>query len=151
MPTDLPFDISRLLKSGARKYNVPGASFALWHQGNLHVATHGVLNLNTGHKVQPQTMFQIGSITKPVTATLVMRLVEEGLIELDATVRTYIPEFRVADLDASKSITIKQLLDHSSGLGGDFFTDTGSGPDRHARYVERCALLPLCHPVGAGL
>ncbi|MEM6681164.1 MAG: serine hydrolase domain-containing protein, partial [Pseudomonadota bacterium] len=124
---------------------------ALWHQGNLHVATHGVLNLNTGHKVQPQTMFQIGSITKPVTATLVMKLVEEGLIELDATVRTYIPEFRVADLDASKSITIKQLLDHSSGLGGDFFTNTGSGPDRHARYVERCALLPLCHPVGAGL
>lgn len=150
MPSDLPFDVSRLLKSGARKYGVPGASFGLWHDGQLHEATHGVLNVETGEKVQPRSMFQIGSITKVLTATLVMTLIEKGLIALDAPVRAYLPDFRVADLDASKTITIKQLLDHSNGLAGDFITDTGSGPDRLARFIDRCALLPLAHPVGKG-
>lgn len=151
MPNKLPFDITRLLKSGARKYGVPGASFALWYDGALHTATHGVLSIETGQKVQPHSMFQIGSITKVLTATLVMKLVELGLIDLSAPVRTYVPDFRVADLEASKSITIKQLLDHSNGLSGDFITDIGGGPDRHARYIDRCALLPLSHPPGKGL
>jgi CubicO group peptidase (beta-lactamase class C family) len=57
----------------------------------------GVLNLGTGLEATSDSLFQIGSITKTFTATLVMQLVGEGLVDLDEPVRTYVPEFSLAD------------------------------------------------------
>jgi len=140
-----------VLKKAIRKYGTPGATLAIWHQGQFSQATAGVLNVETGEKVRAESIFQIGSVTKVLTAHLIMKLVDEGLLELDKPVRHYVKDFRIADPEATNSITIKQLLDHSSGMSGDFFTDTGSGSDCIARYVDRCTLLPLSHPVGDGL
>src|SRR5262245_23485305 len=64
-----------------------------------------------------------------------MRLVERGLVDLDAPVRTYLPEFRVADEDAASSVTVTQLLNHTAGWEGDFFKNTGEGDDALEHYV----------------
>ncbi|HMB25193.1 MAG TPA: serine hydrolase domain-containing protein, partial [Anaerolineales bacterium] len=70
-----------------------------------------------GKPVTPQTQFYIGSVTKGFTALAVMQLVEEGKLELDAPVQKYLPWFKVTDLEASRQITIRHLLNHTSGLG----------------------------------
>ena len=62
--------------------------------------------------------------------------------------RSYLPEFQVADPRATVEITVAQLLSHTSGIDGDFFLDTGSGDDCVERYVLACAALPQLHPPG---
>lgn len=67
--------------------------------------------------VTPETQFYIGSVSKTFTALAVMQLVEAGKLELDAPVQKYLPWFRVADPETSAKITIRNLLNHTSGLG----------------------------------
>jgi CubicO group peptidase (beta-lactamase class C family) len=86
-------------------------------------------------------VFQIGSITKVYTATQVLQLVDGGLVELDATVRTYLPELELSDAEAARRITVRQLLCHTSGLDGDHFPDFGRGDDCVPRFVASCARL----------
>ena len=96
-----------------------------------------------------ESLFQIGSITKVWTTTVVMQLVDEGLVELDAPLRRYIPEFSVGDESVAEAVTIRHLLTHSSGIDGDNFADTGRGDDALEKYVATCASLRQVHPVGA--
>ena len=137
-----PAKLQDILKDSASRCGVPGAVLALRHEDELNVITTGVLNVETEDAVLPDSMFQVGSVTKVLTTTVIMKLVEKGLVELDAPVCNYFPEFRTADLKAAQEVTLRQILTHTSGLDGDVFTDTGSGPERIAKYVERCALLP---------
>jgi CubicO group peptidase (beta-lactamase class C family) len=71
-----------------------------------------------------------------------------GKLELDATVRTYIPDFKVADETASSQATIRHLLTHMGGWFGDFFHDTGAGDDAMSQYVTDMADLEQLAPLG---
>ena len=130
-------------------HNIPAISLAVWHKKQLYQAAAGVLNLETGVEATTDSIFQIGSISKVMTSSLVMQLVDEGKVTLDNPVKHYIRDFAIADHKATESITVRQLLNHTSGMDGDFFPD-----DNHqsgnpiARFVDRCNLLPLIHPVG---
>lgn len=129
------------------RFDAPGASVAIARGGEIVEAVAGVANAMTGAVTTPDTRFQIGSTSKVYTGTLVMRAFDEGKIELDVPVRTYIPGLRFADDEATETITIRQLLSHTSGLEGDFYEDTGRGDDAIALYVEACKELPsLCAP-----
>jgi CubicO group peptidase (beta-lactamase class C family) len=131
------------------QHHVPGASLAVLRDGEIDAAASGVLNLDTGVEATTDSLFQIGSITKVWTTTVVMQLVDEGLVELDAPLRRYVPGFRVADENVSGSVTIRHLLTHSSGIDGDNFSDTGRGDDALEKYVATCAGLRQVHPLGA--
>ena len=138
----------------AVKHGVPGAQLGILRfdpdgDDELVVATHGVLNQETAAPVTPDSIFQIGSITKVWTATVVMQLVDEGLAELDAPVVEVLPELRLADPDVTKHVTLRHLLNHTSGIDGDVFTDTGRGDDCLERYVELLAEQTQNHPLGA--
>lgn len=130
------------------EHDVPGASVAVMVGGEVVEAASRVLNKNTGVEATTDSVFQIGSITKLWTATLVMQLADEGLLDIDATVRTYLPQFRVADEDASARITVRQLLNHSAGFEGDLFTDTGRGDDCVEKYVATLHDTPQLFPPG---
>ena len=82
-----------------------------------HVQGFGVAD-SSGRAVTSQTPFYIGSLTKTFTALAVMQLVEEGKINLDAPVQTYLPWFELADKDASVKITVRNLLNQTSGISG---------------------------------
>ena len=128
---------------------IPALSLALWHKGSFHAAAAGVLNKATGVLAMPDATFQIGSITKVITASMVMQLVDRGLVDLDAPVKYYIKDFLVADQIVTRQVTVRQLLNHTSGLSGDFFPeDPPAGGNLIARYVDRCCLLPQVHPLG---
>src|SRR4051812_15620762 len=122
-----------------RSRRVPGASLAVLADGEVKTAAAGVLNVDTGVTVTPDTLFQIGSITKSYTATAFMRLVERGELGLDAPVRDIVRGFKLADPVVAKMVTPRHLLAHTSGIAGECFEDTGRGDDALERYVEACA------------
>ena len=136
------------------KHGVPGAQLGILRYDadgadELVVATHGLLNIDSKQPVTADSIFQIGSITKVWTATVVMQLVDEGLAELDAPVVEVLPELRLADPDVTKQVTLRHLLTHTSGIDGDVFTDTGRGDDCIERYVELLGEQTQNHPLGA--
>ncbi len=143
--------LESLLSEAAERCDVPGATIGLYANGEFSHANFGVLNADTKEPVKDDSLFQIGSITKVLTAQLVITLADQGKIELDKPLREYVPEFRVDDLEASNTVTVRQLLNHTSGLAGDFMVDTGTPPGELERYLQCCRLLPLNHRVGEGL
>ena len=152
MTADLDADHWALrLAALVEAHGVPGASLAVSRGDELVEAAHGVLSLRTRTAATPDALFQIGSITKVWTATLVLQLVDEGLLDLDEPIVRHLPGFRVADPDVTTAVTARHLLTHTSGLDGDFFLDTGRGDDALARYVDACSALGQTHPLGATL
>lgn len=131
------------------KYHIPAVSIAVWHERHHYQAAAGLLNLDTGVEATETSIFQIGSITKVFTASLVMQLVDAGRVDLDKPVKQYLREFQVADPESTQTITVRQLLNHTSGIAGDFFPDDLSATGNPiARYVDRCNLLPQVHAPG---
>jgi CubicO group peptidase (beta-lactamase class C family) len=130
------------------EHQVPGAAIGVYANGEVIDQAAGVLNLSTGVEATADSVFQVGSITKTWTATLIMQLADEGLLDIDEKVRTYLPGFRVADETASAEVTIRQLLCHTAGFEGDVFTDTGNGDDCVEKYVEVMHTIPQLFPPG---
>src|SRR5215207_7863719 len=118
---------------------VPGVAVGVLDQGVVSAQGFGVTNVDHPLPVTSTTLFQIGSITKTFTGTLIMRLAEQGKLELDAPVRRYLPDFRVVDATASAEATVRHLMTHTSGWEGDLFLDTGNGDDAVAKYVATMA------------
>jgi CubicO group peptidase (beta-lactamase class C family) len=133
----------------AQEVGVPGVAVGVLQDGWEQHAFHGVTSVTNPLAVDERTLFLCGSITKTFTATAIVRLAEQGLVELDAPVRSYLPHFRIADEQASAAVTVTQILNHTAGWDGDFFKNTGDGDDALARYVEAMAGLRQLSPPGA--
>lgn len=99
-------------------YNIPGAAVALVHEGRLYSASgYGLADVASDTKVTPETLFQVASVSKPVSAWGVMKLVETGLVDLDAPVDTYLTRWHLPPSEFDESqVTIRRLLSHSAGL-----------------------------------
>ncbi len=108
-----------------------------------------MLNKDTGVPTTTDSLFQIGSISKVWTTTVVMQLVDEGLIDLDAPIVDVLPELKLADPVTASKVTMRHLLTHTSGIDGDVFTDTGRGDDCLEKYVAALAGEAQNHPLGA--
>jgi CubicO group peptidase (beta-lactamase class C family) len=107
--------IDRYLASRIAEQRIPGIALGIVdHYHIAHVAGFGVAD-PMGRPVTPETPFILGSVSKSFTALAVMQLVEKGQINLDAKVRQYIPWFTLAE-DSSQQVTVRQLLNHASGL-----------------------------------
>jgi len=133
----------------AAQARVSGATLGIWSDGQEVLAAYGVLNSATQVPVTPDSLFQIGSITKIWTATMIMQLIEEGRLSLDTTVADALPGIRLGTSDVGDQVTVQHLLTHTSGIDGDIFTDTGRGDDCVQLYVEELAAAPSTFPVGA--
>ncbi|WP_426567034.1 serine hydrolase domain-containing protein [Angustibacter sp. McL0619] len=126
----------------ADEHGVPGATIAVLAGGEIVTAGAGVTSLGTGVAVDADTVFQIGSITKIWTTSLVMQLVDDGLLDLDQSLLDYLPELVIADSEAAAALTTRHLLTHTAGFEGDIFTDTGRGEDAIEKYVATLTDLP---------
>ena len=98
---------------------------------------HGSANLNTGQALTIDTGFLIGSVTKVLTATMLLRLVDRGQVDLDASVTDYLPDFRLATDGLAKQITVRMLLNHSNGIDADTLTLDGIRGRDAARSHEK--------------
>ncbi|WP_293696092.1 serine hydrolase [uncultured Agrococcus sp.] len=127
----------------------PGVSLAVLADGEVHTAASGVLNIATGVEATTDSVFQIGSVTKLYTSTILLALSDEGLLDVDEPIVTYLPELTWPDPDARRSVTTRHLLTHTSGIDGDHFLDLGRGEDVLSRYVDTLGELTQVLPVGA--
>ena len=141
-------ELEDLVREGMARYHVPGVAIGILHDGDEDIAAYGVTNIEHPLPVDGDTLFQIASITKTITATVVMRLVERDALDLDAPVRRYLPEFRVRDEDAASRATLRHLVTHTGGWLGDCFADFGKGDDALAKYVAAMADLEQLTPLG---
>jgi CubicO group peptidase (beta-lactamase class C family) len=133
----------------ATETRVPGATLGILADGRETVVAHGVLSSATQVSTTTDSLFQIGSITKMWTATMIMQMVDEGRLTLDATVSDVLPGVPLGEVDASSEVTVRHLLTHTSGIDGDLFTDTGRDSDCVERYVRMLASAAKTHPCGA--
>ena len=133
----------------ATEARVPGAALGIWADGQEILAASGELNTATKVCVTADSLFQVGSITKLWTATMIMQLVDEGQLSLDTTVAEALPGARLGPGDIGGQVTVRHLLTHTSGIDGDVFTDTGRGDDCVERYVGLLAETPSVFTPGA--
>ncbi len=127
---------------------IPGAVLGISYQGKEWLAGFGVTSLENPLPVTPETLFQVGSITKTYTATALMRLVEMNRLELDRPIRAYLPNLRLADESVAQRVTLRHLLTHTGGWVGDYFNDFGYGEDALAKMVACLADLEQMTPLG---
>ncbi|MFJ4167301.1 serine hydrolase [Microbacterium sp. NPDC089698] len=138
------------LSALATAHKVPGATLGILRLGEDPVfARHGILNVRTGVAATDDSLFQIGSMTKVWTTTAIMRLVDDGVLDLDRPVVEYLPEFRSSEDEITRTVTLRHLLNHTSGIDGDVFTDTGRGDDALENYVGILDGVAQNHPIGA--
>ena len=139
---DLFRELDAKIEAGMAKYHIPGVAIGLLYQGEEYVRGYGVTNVDQPQPVDGDTLFRIASTTKTFTGTAVMRLVEQGKLDLSAPVRRYLPDFRVVDDEVSAQVTLRQCLNHSAGWVGDDEQDFGRGDDALATYVASMRALP---------
>lgn len=107
--------VDAYLRERARATDTPGLAYAIVGPGGTE-RTGAFGHDGDGGPVTPRTPFLWGSIAKPVTATAVMTLAESGAVGLDEPVRTYLPRFTLADPGAAARITVRHLLQQTSGI-----------------------------------
>ena len=145
---DLLPGMQSALDSLARRHDVPGASLAVLDGDVVVEMATGVTSRSTGVPVTPGTLFQIGSITKIYTTTLLLQLADEGLLDLDQPLTGYLPGFALAGQAALDQLTPRHLVTHTSGMVGDYFADHGPDDDCVERYVACLKDFGPVHPPG---
>ena len=136
---DQRFDvIARLVEQKMTEYRVPGVGLGIATNGQLTIRGFGVTNVDDPQPITADTVFTIASISKTVTATAIMKLIEQGRAELKAPVSKYLPEFRVVDEAVSREVTLWHLLTHTPGWEGQL-----SSEDRGAEALAHFAMTIL--------
>jgi len=141
-------NIDEYVDAQRERLGIPGLSLGIV-QGDqiVHLKGFGIAD-SLGKPVTAQTPFHIGSLTKSFTALAVMQLVEAGKIDLDVPVKTYLSWFTLADEEASARITVRHLLNHTSGISekdGNRFWSSAATMEEAVRQMRR---IHLSHPVG---
>jgi CubicO group peptidase (beta-lactamase class C family) len=101
--------------------NVPGYLAGVYHGGDQTVVAHGVANAVTGAPMRDDTGFLVGSVTKVLTTTMVLQQVERRVVDLDARVIEYLPEFKLTAPSAAGEIRVRDLLTHTNGIDADLY------------------------------
>jgi CubicO group peptidase (beta-lactamase class C family) len=152
-PARLQTDIPKLMQAA----EIPGLSIAVIRDGTLAWSgALGVLDSKTGAPVQPDTVFPAASLSKPVFASIVLRLAGRGVLDLDKPLWTYLPTERLQHDERGKRITARMVLSHTTGLPnwgpeklpfnadpGERFGYSGEGYVYLQKVVEKLTGLPL--------
>src|SRR5215210_6367968 len=145
--------IDRYVEEEMPEVHIPGLALGIVHDDKVvHLEIFGDAD-PSGRAVTPQTPFILASVSKSFTALAIMQLYEEGKVDLDAPVQRYLPWFRVADKAASDQITLRTLLNHTSGLPEDTsfepMRSNDMGDDALEERVRTLSDVQLNQPVGA--
>lgn len=113
--------VDRFVRDYVKQTRLPGAVVAVTRGGRV-VHTAGYGHTASGETMTARTRVPVASLSKAMTAFTVMRLVEEGRVDLDRPVHEYLPEFTMADRRA-RDITVRQLLTQTSGMADTTYPD----------------------------
>lgn len=134
-PTSLSGAVDSVVKAAMQQQGIPGMTVALAKNGSmLYVQAYGLSDIATHLATQPDTIFQIGSITKQFTAAVIMKLQEQGKVDVDDALHAYLPEYNFPG-----TITLRMLLTHTSGLAD--FTSFAQYPGWGINGVSEATVL----------
>jgi CubicO group peptidase (beta-lactamase class C family) len=139
--------VESMLETAVAEIEVPGLSLAVFDDGTMIQCASGRAQLEPERQVCPQDLFQIWSITKIMTATVVLILGDRDLLDLRETIGAAIPGIRIAG-DGAQRITIRQLLSHTADMPAwtpppSAIADTGAGDDCRELLVKSLASARL--------
>ncbi len=146
-----PVGLDQYLRDKMARKRIPGLQIAVVRDGAIvYSAAYGTANLQDGVAVTPQTVFSINSASKAFTGVAILQLAEAGALQLDAPVSRYLPGLP----DAWQPITLRQLLNHTSGLPDILIppraqgTGTMVGDGSEADAWKTVQTLPMDFPTG---
>jgi CubicO group peptidase (beta-lactamase class C family) len=115
--------LDSIIKKNLEQQRIPGAAVALVHEGRVVFSQcYGYADVQKKIPITENTYFMIGSLTKSFTALAVLKLIEQGKIDLNADIRKYIPDFSIKNFEGGETrITVNHLLTHTSGLMIDYY------------------------------
>ena len=137
--------LAEFVAAAAKEFDVPGVAVGVLVGGEEFYACHGVTSAagpTVPVPVDEHTLFHLASLSKSYTATALARLAAQGRVDLDAPVRRYVPELRLADERNAAGITVRNLLDHTAGLEWNLI-DIDEGDGSLAAFVEKMVELPV--------
>ncbi len=121
-----------------RNHIMPGFSVVVVQKGKIVFSQgYGVESIGSGKPFTPQTVSAIGSLTKSMTAMAMMQLVEQKKIDLDKPVITYLPWFQTANKEMSDRITVRMLLNNTSGLYSNIPWESEEASENSLEYLVR--------------
>ena len=137
------FRLDQYVQHTMKEWNIPGAAIAIVRNDSvIYARGFGVREVGHPELVDERTIFAIGSNSKAFTAAGLEMLIDDGKMNLDAPVSTYIPDFRLSDPLASREVTVRDLLTHRTGLTRNELVWYGSDANRE-EIVRRLRYLPL--------
>lgn len=145
-------DIDAYVAQKAKESSIPGIAYAIVEDGKVvRLYAFGVARPD-GMPMTPQTPSLIGSVGKTMTALAAQQLIRAGKLDPDAPVQQYLPGFRLADAQVSARITVRNLIEHTSGIptlagNAPVFFEVGVSSDE---LVRRMDTVKLDRPVGEG-
>lgn len=139
---DYKEQIDKFFEKAVKTYNIPALSIAVVDDKNVIYSFYGG-DAKGSQVVSSDTPFLLGSTSKTFTALAVMRLVEQGKIELDKPVKGYLSDFSIQNKEYESKITVRHLLNHTSGLSSKGITGTSMGMDN---LVDEMKILSTCNP-----
>ena len=138
------------IQSRMQDAHVPGLALCTLKDCEILYANgFGVMSVESGQPVTPETIFRIGSTTKPLTGTAAMRLVEQGKLDLDAPMTHYVEWLTFSEPGVAECVTLRMLLSHTSGLSNEaepFGSRDPQGLEMYMRY--QLPHLPMFAPPG---
>lgn len=141
-------DIATLVREQMQAYRVPGVGLGVFADGVTTLRGFGVTSLDDPRPVTEDTLFTIASISKTITATAVMKLVEARRVDLGAPLREYVREFRVLDEATSNEVSLWHCLTHTPGWEGQLTTED-RGAEALAHFASSILpTLPQIAPLG---
>jgi CubicO group peptidase (beta-lactamase class C family) len=144
--------LDTIVRNNLKQQRIPGAAVALVHEGRV-VFSRCYGYADTGKKVPitEDTYFMVGSLTKSFTALAVLKLIEQGKVDLHADIRKYVPDFSIKNLyDGEVPITVNHLLTHTSGLMIDYYAHlTGEKKYSNADLLSQLRNEYLCFKPGS--
>ncbi|MFI6503941.1 serine hydrolase domain-containing protein [Nonomuraea typhae] len=136
-------ELQKTVQELVARSGIPGAVVGVLEDGRIETAAAGLANMNSGVEMTPDTLFLTGSITKVWTTTLLMSLVEQGLVDLDAPVKRYLPDLVLGEPEAAEALAVRHLVTHTTGTdASDLIADVGDGDEAIANW------MPLLRDVG---
>jgi CubicO group peptidase (beta-lactamase class C family) len=140
--------LDAVVEGAMAKWTVPGMTVGIFRDGETSLHGYGVSSLETEYPMRPDTILQIGSISKIFTTTLLMKLVDDGKVNLDHPVSNYLPDLKLTTDGTEETVRVRDLVTHTSGVYGDHFEDFGWGDDALAKYVDSMAELRQVYEPG---
>ena len=138
--------LDQYVETALAEWRVPGAAIAIVRNDSvIYAKGYGVREVGKPDPVDAKTIFGIGSNTKAFTAAAVEMLVDQGKVNLDAPVATYIPGFRLSDPLASGQVVVRDLLAHRTGVVRNELAWYGSSATRDD-LVSNLRYMPLQAP-----